>query len=78
VVAEVAETLCAARAERPDIEGSELFQRLHTRDEFEGTGIGLAIAKKLVEHHGGTTRASSLDEGGTRFEFTLPCDDGRS
>jgi PAS domain S-box-containing protein len=52
-----------------------MFQRLHTRDEFEGTGIGLAIAKKVVEHHGGTIRALGRDQGGTRFEFTLPCDD---
>jgi PAS domain S-box-containing protein len=52
-----------------------MFQRLHTRDEFEGTGIGLAIAKKVVEHHGGTIRAAALTQGGTRFEFTLPCDD---
>ena len=54
-----------------------MFQRLHTRDEFEGTGIGLAIAKKVVEHHGGTIRASGREQGGTRFEFTLPCDDAR-
>ena len=52
-----------------------MFTRLHTRDEFEGTGIGLAIAKKVVEHHGGTIRALALQQGGTRFEFTLPCDD---
>jgi PAS domain S-box-containing protein len=52
-----------------------MFTRLHTRDEFEGTGIGLAIAKKVVEHHGGTIGAAALEHGGTRFEFTLPCDD---
>jgi PAS domain S-box-containing protein len=52
-----------------------MFTRLHTRDEFEGTGIGLAIAKKVVEHHGGTIRARTIEQGGTRFEFTLPCDD---
>ena len=55
-----------------------MFQRLHTRDQFEGTGIGLAIAKKVVEHHGGTIRAIGREQGGTRFEFTLPCDDQRS
>jgi PAS domain S-box-containing protein len=55
-----------------------MFQRLHTRDEFEGTGIGLAIAKKVVENHGGTIRALGLERGGTRFEFTLPCQDERS
>jgi PAS domain S-box-containing protein len=52
-----------------------MFTRLHTRDEFEGTGIGLAIAKKVVEHHGGAIRAIARGQGGTRFEFTLPCDD---
>jgi PAS domain S-box-containing protein len=52
-----------------------MFTRLHTRDEFEGTGIGLAIAKKVVEHHGGSIGARALQPGGTRFEFTLPCDD---
>ena len=55
-----------------------MFQRLHTRDEFEGTGIGLAIAKRVVEHHGGTIHARGREQGGTRFEFTLPCEDGRA
>ena len=48
-----------------------MFQRLQTRDEFPGTGIGLAIAKKVVEQHHGTILASARPEGGTRFEFTL-------
>ena len=52
-----------------------MFQRLHTRDEFEGTGTGLAIAKKVVERHGGAIRAHGRAEGGTRFEFTLPWHD---
>ena len=54
-----------------------MFQRLHTREEFEGTGIGLAIARKVVEAHGGRISATSRETGGTCFEFTLPAADGR-
>jgi len=51
-----------------------MFQRLHTRDQFEGTGIGLAIARKVVERHGGEISAAPREEGGSRFTFTLPAD----
>jgi signal transduction histidine kinase len=53
-----------------------MFQRLHTRDEFEGTGIGLAIARKVVERHGGWISAAPREAGGTCFEFTLPAAGG--
>lgn len=50
----------------------EVFQRLHGRDEYEGTGIGLAICKKIVERHGGTITAFGAEGEGARFVMTLP------
>jgi signal transduction histidine kinase len=50
----------------------EMFQRLHGRDDFEGTGIGLSICRKIVEHHGGSIAADERDGGGTDFRFDLP------
>ncbi|OBF03469.1 histidine kinase [Mycobacterium sp. ACS4054] len=49
-----------------------IFQRLHGRDVYAGTGVGLALVKKIVEHHGGTIRIDTTRTDGTRFEFTLP------
>ncbi|WP_081290680.1 sensor histidine kinase [Mycobacterium asiaticum] len=49
-----------------------IFQRLHGRDVYTGTGLGLALCKKIVEYHGGTIRIDTSYTGGTRFEFTLP------
>jgi signal transduction histidine kinase len=49
-----------------------IFQRLHGRDAYTGTGIGLAVCKKIVELHGGTIGIDTSNSSGSRFWFTLP------
>jgi len=53
-----------------------IFQRLHSRESYEGSGIGLALCRKIVEYHGGTMWLDSEFSGGARFRFTLPVDEG--
>lgn len=50
----------------------QLFNRLHSNDEFEGTGIGLALCRKIVDTHGGDIWVDSVPGEGTTFYFTLP------
>lgn len=50
----------------------EVFQRLHGKSQYQGTGIGLAIVKKIVENHSGVIRATSKPDQGATFDIYLP------
>jgi light-regulated signal transduction histidine kinase (bacteriophytochrome) len=53
-----------------------VFQRLHTPEEFEGTGIGLSICRKIVDRHGGDVAVESTVGEGSTFVVTLPIEEG--
>jgi signal transduction histidine kinase len=54
----------------------QMFQRLNTREEYDGSGIGLAISKRIVERHGGSIWFDSVPGRGTTFHFTIPKSEG--
>ena len=50
----------------------DIFERLHSKENYEGTGIGLAIVKKIIDIHGGTIHAAGKEGEGATFTISIP------
>ena len=55
----------------------EMFSRLHTRQEYVGTGVGLAVCRRIAQRHGGSIAATARPGGKAVFSVTLPLEPGR-